>query len=167
MDVLAGTKDPKLQENLNPEGEAAKGDTKVRRWIAKGTAPGPKNRRGVSTMIWCDHVEAILAQWIVRYLQPGDSDDKNLLDHFLLHDKKGKLNYPEGREVLLLNLSNRETHNMIHRLPTKATYWKECLIKAYWRLKLKPKYNGWEFAAAESAWHGHRIQLSNGILSRP
>ena len=42
-------------------------------------------------MIWCDHVEAILAQWIVRYLQPGDSDYKTLLDHFLLHDKRGKL----------------------------------------------------------------------------
>ena len=103
-------------------------------------------------MIWCDHVEAILAQWIVRYLQPGDADYKTLLDHFLLHDKRGKLKYPEGRGALLLNLSNREKHNMIHRLPTKATYWRECL-KAFWRLKLKPKYDGWEFAAAESPWH--------------
>jgi hypothetical protein len=50
-DVLAWAKDPKLQEHLNQDGEAAKGDTKVRRWIAKGTAPGPKNRGGVSTMI--------------------------------------------------------------------------------------------------------------------
>ena len=100
-------------------------------------------------MIWCDHVEAILAQWIVRYLQPGDADYKTLLDHFLLHDKRGKLKYPEGRGVLLLNLSNREKHNMIHRLPTNATYWRECL-KAFWRLKLKPKYDGLEFAAAES-----------------
>ena len=159
-DVLAWAKDPKLQENLTQDGEAAKSDTKVRRWIAQGTAPGPKNRGGVSTMIWCDHVDAILAQWIIRYLQPGDADYKILLDHFLLRDKRGKLKYPEGRGVLLLNLSNREKHNMIHRLPTKATYWRECL-KAFWRLKLKPKFDGWELAAAESPWHGHRIQLSN------
>jgi hypothetical protein len=45
-----------------------------------------------------------------------------LLDHFLLHGKRGKLKYPEGRGVLLLNLSNQEKHNMIHRLPTTATY---------------------------------------------
>ena len=32
-DVLAWAKDPKLQENLTEDGEAAKSDTKVRRWI--------------------------------------------------------------------------------------------------------------------------------------
>ena len=105
-DVLAWAKDPKLQENLTQDGEAAKSNTKVRRWIAQGTAPGPRNRGGVSTMIWCDHVEAILAQWIIRYLQPGEADYKTLLDHFLLRDKRGKLKYPEGRGVLLLNPSS-------------------------------------------------------------
>ena len=49
-------------------------------------------------MTWADHVHAIQAQWIIRYLQPGEAAWKHILDEFLLKNKRGsELQYPEGR----------------------------------------------------------------------
>ena len=56
-------------------------------------------------MTWADHVHAIKTQWIIRYMQPGESAWKHILDEFLLKDKKGsKLQYPEGRSIVAMNL---------------------------------------------------------------
>ena len=35
-------------------------------------------------MTWEHHVEAVKAQWIVRYLQPGEAAWKHILDEFIL-----------------------------------------------------------------------------------
>ena len=109
-------------------------------------------------MTWEHHVNAIKAQWIVRYLQPGEAAWKHILDTFLLRNKAGtKVQYPEGRAIVALNLTQAQKKAMIDRMPTKALYWKECL-KAFWKLKMVPEHYGWKGCANESPWHGYRTE---------
>jgi hypothetical protein len=85
---------------------------------------------------------------------------KRLLDSLILYDKKGeRLNYPEGRSIILQNLSTREKTNMISKLPKKATYIKAC-FRQFWKLKLAPKIDTTAGIGTESPWHGHRAQIS-------
>jgi hypothetical protein len=54
-------------------------------------------------MTWEHHVEAIKAQWIIRYLQPGEAAWKHILDEFLLKNKSGTdTQYPEGRAIVAI-----------------------------------------------------------------
>jgi hypothetical protein len=60
---------------------------------------GPPEWGGLNNMDWADHVSAFKAQWIVRYLEldPNESSWKDIIDEYILKDKKGRLKYPEGR----------------------------------------------------------------------
>jgi len=170
-DILWWSSDPKLEDELDPAGAQdwaagitpdadiiIKNGKRIRRWVAADSAIGPRNRGGVCAMTWADHVNAMKAQWIIRYVQPGDAAWKRILDGFLLTDKKGtSLKYPEGRSIVLMKLTNTQKAAMLKKLPKKALYWKECL-KAFWKLNFTPDYKGWEGYAAESPWHGHRTE---------
>ena len=85
-DVLWWSSDPKLDDELDPTGAQdwaagitpdadviVKNGKRIRRWVAADSAIGPRNRGGVCIMTWADHVNAIKAQWIIRYMQPGDA----------------------------------------------------------------------------------------------
>ena len=170
-DILWWSRDPKLDEEVNPGGAAqwaagAEPDSdtvkmnnrRIRRWIAKLTAIAPRNRGGIGIMTWEHHVEAIKAQWIVRYLQPGEAAWKHILDEFLLKNKAGTgTQYPEGRSIVTMNLTSAQKAAMLKKLPTKARYWKECL-QAFWKLKMTPYHMGWKACASESPWHGYRSE---------
>ena len=90
---------------------------------------GPRSMGGLGVMSWTEHIKAIKArQWIVRYLQPGDSAWKNMLDEFILKSTQGgKLQYPEGRTIVVMGLTVAQKRAILKRMPTKAVYWKECL----------------------------------------
>ncbi len=102
-----------------------------------------------------------LAAMNVTFLpEPGEAAWKRLLDSLILYDKKGeRLNYPEGRSIILQNLSTREKANVISKLPEKATYIKSC-FRQFWKLKLAPKTDTTAGIGTESPWHGHRVQIS-------
>ena len=97
-------------------------------------------------------------------MQPGEAAWKHVLEDFLLKDKQGsKLQYPEGRSIVAMNLTNAQRAAMLKKLPKKAHFWKECL-KAFWKLNFAPAYKGWEGYASESPWHGHRTEaVRNGL----
>ena len=88
-------------------------------------------------MDWADHANSFKRQWIVRYLDPSVSAWKLIIDEYVLKSKKGKLKYPEGRSILLQNLSTSEKANILGNFPRKATYFKECL-REFWKLKITP-----------------------------
>jgi hypothetical protein len=112
---------------------------RIRRWVAQRSAIGPRNKGGLNVMNWSDHVDSFYAQWFVRYLHPGNSSWKDLVDHILLHNPgTGELIYPEGRGILLANLTPAEKNRMIARIPAKATYLRACL-RAFWKLGLTPE----------------------------
>ena len=110
---------------------------RIRRWVAQRSAIGPRNKGGLNVMNWSDHVDSFYAQWFVRYLHPGNSSWKDLVDHILLHNPgTGELIYPEGRGILLANLTPAKENRMIARIPAKATYLRACL-RAFWELGLR------------------------------
>eukprot|EP00966_Prymnesium_polylepis_P088623 2050814-Prymnesium_polylepis.1 len=113
-DVLWWSRDPTLEMGVDAAGRAKKIDKRVRRLMNKISAVGPTMKGGLNVMEWRKHAEAYYALWPVRYLEPGEAAWKSLLDSFILYDKKGeRLNYPEGRCVILQKLSVREKTNMI------------------------------------------------------
>ena len=74
---------------------------------------------------------------MIRYLQPGDAAWKQILDHFILYDRKGNLRYPEGRGILLMNLSTRQKTAILASIPKGAEYMKAC-IREFWKLRIRP-----------------------------
>ena len=55
-------------------------------------------------------------------MQPGEAAWKNILDDFLLTDKKGTtLRYPEGRSIVAMKLTNAQKAAMLKKLPKKAS----------------------------------------------
>ena len=111
-------------------------------------------------MEWQKHAEAFYTLWPIRYVEPGDAAWKKLVDSFLLLDKKGKqVNYPEGRCIILQNLSTAEKSRMLSNLPKKANYLKAC-FRLFWKLKLKPKSDTWDGIGSESPLHGPRFSTT-------
>jgi len=157
--ILWWSREPKVNIANDPNGEALKNDKRIRRWVRAATAIGPRRKGGLNTMDWATHVSSFTAQWMFRYVQPGDSSWKDLLDHFLLNSKSGKELYPEGRVIVFSNLSVSAKRAMLQRLPKKAKYMRECL-KSFWKLKLQPIYENsrWEGIEADLFWHSHRCQ---------
>ena len=157
-DILWWSREPKLEPASN-NGIAEKNLKRIRRWVARCTATGPRTRGGLGNMDWGEHVKAIQAQWMIRYLQPGDAAWKRILDSWILGDNKLRTKYPEGRVAILLKLTNQQRLAMLRSIPSGARYWKECLME-FWKLNLTPTTTGLENIGAESPWHGYRSRLS-------
>jgi hypothetical protein len=61
------------------------------------------------------------------------------------------LRYPEGRSIVLQNLSLRQRAKILSDIP--STYMRTCL-REFWKMKITPK--GTEGVGSESPWHGYR-----------
>ena len=159
-DILWWSRDPTLEVSADADGNATKNNKRIRRWVDKRTAVGPTSKGGLNVMEWQKHAEAFYTLWPIRYVEPGDAAWKKLVDSFLLLDKKGKqVNYPEGRCIILQNLSTAEKSRMLSNLPKKANYLKAC-FRLFWKLKLKPKSDTLDGIGSESPWHGHRFSTT-------
>ena len=123
--------------------------------MARDTAIGPRAKGGLNNMDWSDHVTGFQAEWMIRYLQPGEAAWKQIMDQFILYDKKGKLRYPEGRGSLLMNLSARQKTAIIASIPKGAEYMRTCL-REFWKLRIRPV--GMEGVGTESPWHRWRFK---------
>ena len=116
-DVLSWSREPQLETGLSAKGEAEKNSKRIRRWVAKDTAIAPRDQGGLNMMDCEDHAGTFQIEWITRYVAPGEAAWKTVLDSFLLYDKRGKNIYPEGRQILFMNLNMRQKANMLDRLP--------------------------------------------------
>ena len=56
-----------------------------------------------------------------------------------------------------MGLTVAQKRAILKRMPTKAVYWKECLL-AFWDLKLDRQVEGWEGIDGESPWHGQQTE---------
>ena len=56
---------------------------RVRRWVRRETAIGPRHKGGLRNMDWKTHVTSFWAQWIIRYMKPGEASWKQILDYFI------------------------------------------------------------------------------------
>ena len=71
-------------------------------------------------MSWGRHASAFYAEWVLRYLHPGDAEWKQLWDHILLIDDEGLERYPQGRAILISRLSKQDKNRILNDVP------KEC-----------------------------------------
>ena len=114
-------------------------------------------------MDWEDHAGTFQVEWITRYVAPGEAAWKTVLDSFLLYDKRGKNIYPEGRQILFMNLNESEHAAKSENAgPTAA----ESGVHARLSNQILEAQNragpehSWKGVESESPWHGHRFRAS-------
>jgi hypothetical protein len=103
-DILWWSREPKLEAN-SQGGIAQKNATRIKGWVRKQTAIGPRKEGGLNNMDWDAHSSCFRAQWFLRYLHPAESSWKDIMDTFLLEHKSGEIKYPEGRSIIIMQLS--------------------------------------------------------------
>ena len=77
--------------------------TRLRRFVNKKTAIGPRKLGGMNNMDWTIHSESFTGELIIRYLHPTDQAWKRILDHILFTDSKGEME-PDSRMLLFSNI---------------------------------------------------------------
>ena len=103
-------------------------------------------------MDWKLHAEAFYAEWIVKYLQPPKSAWKDLLDQFMVFDKRGIQKFSTARSAVL-NPDSRLRY--LQGLPQKAKYIRRCFI-AFWKMGIKQVLTHTEGLKGESIWNNPR-----------
>ena len=133
-------------------------DTRYRRWIRATTAIGPKSKGGVSEMDWACHVDGFMAEWVLKYIQPGYASWKHVLDAMILQDRKRHEKFIEERSILFCELARRDKMRILKGIPRKAIYIKRC-IYAFWELKLELDESRFDSLSGESPWRSPRVQV--------
>ena len=134
---------------------------RIKRFVAHRTAIGPRKLGGVGVMDWSDHVDAVLASWILKYLHPAYASWKELLDYMLFRDANGHALLGGERPLLMCELTRAQKYRLLKNLPKKATYIRMCLL-AHWKVGLRQdledesKHDG---LGAESLWHNPRFPI--------
>jgi hypothetical protein len=62
-------------------------------------------------MDWSGHVQAILSEWILRWIMPPDRDVcawKHVLYQMIFVDKRGYDKFPEGREIFFCKMTKAD-----------------------------------------------------------
>ena len=113
-------------------------------------------------MDWSNHVDAVQASWVLKYLHPSKSLWKSLLDVIMFRDDEGRLILGGERELLMCPLTRGDKYQLLKQLPRRATYIKECL-KAHWKVGYKLDENeryDHDGMGAENIWHNHRFYVT-------
>jgi hypothetical protein len=110
-------------------------------------------------MDWISHNDAFHAEWILRYVRPGNEAWKQVLDTILLINKDGTEKFVEERGILFYNLSRPLKIRLIKTIPKKAKYIMEC-IQAFWRMNFQQDLLSTESVPAESPWLSSRLKIT-------
>ena len=113
-------------------------------------------------MDWKLHAEAFYAEWIVKYLQPPKSAWKDLLDQFIVFDKRGIQKFSTARSAVL-NPDSRLRY--IQGLPKKAKYIRRCFM-AFWKMGIKQDMTYTDGLKGESIWNNPRAPVSSNPDTR-
>ena len=128
---------------------------RIRRWIKLAAARAPTSKGGLGNMSWAHHAKAFYAHWIVRYVDPTESQWKTLWDTLILQDKNGKNKFTGGRGILFDKITQADATKLRSTIPKRAAYMRECL-KQHWALKYKLDPQATEGIRAESPWRTWR-----------
>jgi hypothetical protein len=141
-----------------PDPDLRDANVKIKRWVRKKTAIGPKNKGGMNNMDWTIHSEGFTSEWFIRYAHPTQSAWKEILNYMLFTDKQGNLTVK--KQVLLYSkLTNAQKLKLLHKLPKTAKYIRTCLTD-FWKLNLTPtKDLKRRVIASESIWFNHSFDV--------
>ena len=131
---------------------------RIRRCVAHRTAIGPRTKGGLNEMLWSDHVKAIQAQVVMRYLHPAKALWKEVLDVMLLRNKKGEELFGAGRGILMCPLSVGEKTKLLSNLPKRSAFFKSC-IRAHWQRGYQQDLDLTTGLSAETLWHNPRFRV--------
>ena len=141
---------------------------RIRRFVAKNTAIGPRNKGGLNNMDWDGHTTAVLAGWVFRWIQPPDRDVcawKHVLYHMVMVDKRGLDKFPEGRSIMFSRMTPADKVRMMRGVPKRAEYIKSC-FRAFWKLGIKQDLTKTEYLRSEPFWHSARFRLNSTPVER-
>jgi len=142
-----------------PEPDLNNPPARIKRWVAKGTVIGDKNRGGLGNMDWKTHSEGFTSEWFIRYVHPSKAAWKDILDYMLFANKEGEIS-PERQTLLYSKLTPSQKLKLLHRLPKTAIYIRQCL-RDLWDLKLVPTTDlNKRTIASESLWYNHSFEMS-------
>ena len=148
-DILWWSSEPKLG------GERKR----FRRFVAKKTAIGPKEKGGLGNLDWSSHVDSFLSQWITRYADPSHSSWKSILDTLIFKDKSNKDRFAvSDRGLLFSKTSRRDRLKILKGLPKRAKYIRDCIL-AHWKLDIQQEKEDKGNLAAEPIWRNARFTL--------
>ena len=149
-DILWWSKEPVLVNRQTT--------TRLRRFVNKKTAIGPRKLGGMNNMDWAIHAESFTGELVIRYLHPTDQAWKRILDHILFTDKNGEIE-PDSRMMLFSNIPNGYKYKILNRIPKKNKYIKQCLLD-FWKTGLKPARPPKDrIMGSESMWYNHSFQI--------
>ena len=131
---------------------------RVRRFVQHRTAIGPRTQGGMREMLWAEHVRAIQANVVMRYLHPAKATWKGVLDAMLLRNSKGEELFGAGRGILMCELSIGERTKLLSALPKKSRFIKDC-IRAHWARGITQDCSVKDGLAAEPLWHTPRFRI--------
>ena len=131
---------------------------RVRRFVQHRTAIGPRTQGGMREMLWAEHVRAIQANVVMRYLHPAKATWKGVLDVMLLRNSKGEELFGPGRGILMCELSIGERTKLLSALPKKSRFIKDC-IRAHWARGITQDCSVKDGLAAEPLWHTPRFRI--------
>ena len=132
---------------------------RIRRFVARNTAIGPKKMGGLGNMSWKDHVTAYRAEWINRYIHPADAKWKEILDEMILKNKKGELKFGAGRGIFYCALTPAQKLRLLRNIPKKALYIRAC-IYAHWSLQITQDLTKTEGIRGEPMWESARFKTN-------
>ena len=132
---------------------------RFRRFVAKKTAIGPKEKGGLGNLDWTSHVDSFLSQWMTRYVDPSHSSWKSILDALIFKDKSNKDRFAvSDRGLLFSKTSRKDRYKILKGLPKRAKYIRECML-AHWRLDIQQETEDKGNLAAEPIWRNARFSL--------
>ena len=104
---------------VSPEDETASTATRARAHIVKPASYLPRKSGGGSVLHLESHVRAFQAQWIRRYLEPGEPPWKSVVDHWIASHNVS----PIGRGLILGHIQDPD---FAEQIPLTAPYLRRC-----------------------------------------
>ena len=117
-------------------------------------------------MDWDQHVTAMQAQWVLRWIQPPDRDEcawKHVLYYMVLVDNRGYEKFPEGRGIFMCRMTPADKLRLMRGVPKRAEYIESC-IRSFWKVGISQDLEVTAYMRSETFWHNARFRvLGKGV----
>ena len=131
---------------------------RVKRFVRHRTAIGPRSKGGMKEMVWAEHVRAVQANVIMRYLSPATATWKLILDSMLLRNKRGEELFGAGRGILMCPIGAGAKTKLLSNLPRRSVFIEDCL-RAHWKRGFTQDLVEVTGLSAETLWHNPRFTV--------
>ena len=137
-------------------------DLNSRRWIADAVQYNPRRAGGLGLLLWDDHVKALAAMTLFRYMDARQEPWKQVLDQYFAR-------YQEGRGAIFTTIPVAEMCKSLSGRARTLPKFFVFALRSLREIKIEPTEPGWyqstAEARAEPPWTSQRITLTDTSLS--